>query len=364
MNKVIFSIFALLSICEVDGQNKRLSAAKMFFDEQIDLKSWMETSWDKIKDKKLKDIKIPGTHDSGTAVISKENAVVSTDGRAPGVAKLGPSAIVKWSKTQSVKISKQLEFGVRFLDFRVSLEPDNELYLSHGLRGEKLSNVLNDIKAFCAKNKKEIIIIKVKGFADKKCEKRNLNEIMAKEFSEHINSLLLNREAISNGGLDLPNTTIDQIIKTGKRVIVLFDKKLKGKNTGEKMNSAYENHTWLFDAQKLIESPWANTYSVDKLVDFTNKSITNIGIDKLHALHWTLTADAKYIVTHLMSDGIKHMTDKLDSQGNLDKTLNQMKRINIVEFDFITPEKARNIINRNTATQESKKDRRRRHSIG
>lgn len=65
-----------------------------------------------------------------------------------------------------------------------------------------------------------------------------------------------------------------------------------------------------------------------------------------------------------MSDGIKHMTDKLDSQGNLDKTLNQMKRINIVEFDFITPEKARNIVNRNTATQTPKKGRTRRHSIG
>ena len=43
MNKVIFSIFALFSIREVDGQNKQLSAAKIFFDEQIDLKSMKST---------------------------------------------------------------------------------------------------------------------------------------------------------------------------------------------------------------------------------------------------------------------------------------------------------------------------------
>ena len=135
---------------------------------------------DYLADKPLKYIVIPGTHDSGTGTISDDNAVNSSDGKIPDIIakilekksstkKVSLKEMIPWTKTQDLSIMEQLEIGVRFFDLRVTVEEGDELYLSHGLRGEKLSDAFDAIRDFCNNTDKDLVIIKIKGFPDKKC---------------------------------------------------------------------------------------------------------------------------------------------------------------------------------------------------
>ena len=199
----------------------------------INLSTWMTDNYEKIKNKELKNLVIPGTHDSGTAAISEENAIVSSDKGIPeSLAKIAPQKLVGWSKTQDLTIRKQLEIGVRFFDFRVSFEKedknnDNMLCLSHGLRGEKLDDVLADIQDFTKKNPREIIMIKFKSFSDEKCKKENLNSLVADRLKKYLGDSIIQTQDIN---VELPSATIEKLINTKKSVILLFEIKRGKKN--------------------------------------------------------------------------------------------------------------------------------------
>ncbi len=339
----------------------RDSSSYMVPNDKIFLEDWMTTYYYLIKDKLLKDIVIPGTHDSGTAVISENNAVFSRDGRVPDVRGLSKiaSKIVPWSKTQDLTIKEQLDIGVRFFDFRVSVEENNELYLSHGLRGEKLSDSLKAITDFYEKNKhpKELVIIKVKGFPDKQCEKIDGNQLIVNEFKNYLSKQLISRRKLTE---KLPLTKYSDLIKNGN-IVILFDARVKEGDTGRKMNEAFMNNEWLFDGSCLA-SPWGNTVSVEELFQYSIKTAKEVADDKLYALHWTLTANAGYIGKHLTSEfGIRYLTSKLNGgklyKGSyrLEDLIEQIPRINIVQHDFIDKDKAAYLVRLNWKSREEVK---------
>jgi len=72
-----------------------------------------DAKWMSLLDRKLKinEINIPGTHDSGTYNV----------------------AIVKSpiAQTQYLNIKEQLENGIKYLDIRLSLDDEKNVYLSH-----------------------------------------------------------------------------------------------------------------------------------------------------------------------------------------------------------------------------------------
>jgi hypothetical protein len=97
-------------------------------------------------DKRLSELTIPGTHDTGTYTCSDANA---------------------FAKCQSMDLSEQLNAGVRFLDIRLRLGGDNDgvLWLYHGdtalnLRFEQ--DILSICNTFLEANPLETIIMSVK----------------------------------------------------------------------------------------------------------------------------------------------------------------------------------------------------------
>jgi hypothetical protein len=108
----------------------------------------MADNWDFIKDKKLAEIVIPGTHDSGTYQLAWGLASAT-------------------AKTQNVSIGEQLKDGIRYLDLRVTearhtgCADDSVWWLFHTFDSYRLQDALDEIATFVKKpaNSKEVIIL-------------------------------------------------------------------------------------------------------------------------------------------------------------------------------------------------------------
>lgn len=110
---------------------------------------WMADNWDFIKDKKLAQIVIPGTHDSGTYQLRFGNGI-------------------NVAKTQNVSIGEQLKDGIRYLDLRLieakhrDCADDSVWWIHHGgFYSYRLQDALDEIASFVKKpaNSKEVIIL-------------------------------------------------------------------------------------------------------------------------------------------------------------------------------------------------------------
>lgn len=328
---------------------------QQYFKKDISLPTWMTDMWPLIRDICLKDLIIPGTHDSGTAAMSINNAFVSNDGRVPGVLKLLPSKMIRWCKTQNHTIGEQLQMGVRFFDFRISIEPNKELYLAHGLRGEKLADALWQIRAFCKIHPHEIVIIKVKGFPDSKCKEQDQNRIITEFLYSSLMDLLVTKGSLS---VPLASAKLSQIVQSQKNIIVLYDTRVKKFGGDKLIRQALERNNWLFDIEDTLVSCWANTPSTPKLWNFCIQSVRNAPKDKLFSLNWTLTANAGYIISHPKS-GIDDLTQKINWENEKNYSKNYVlsalifeqselgHRFNIICQDFMTKEKSKFLIKQN-----------------
>jgi len=99
---------------------------------------WMEQRLPQLKDKTLKQLALPASHDSGMYL--------------GGLATLG--------KTQDLSIYGQLADGIRYFDLRPKWS-GGKLYITHGpITGPLLQDVLNDIKKFLSEGHKELAIFK------------------------------------------------------------------------------------------------------------------------------------------------------------------------------------------------------------
>lgn len=96
-------------------------------------------------DKKIVELSIPGTHDSGAT-----HSIFDVSG-----------------KCQDLSIKSQLNIGVRFFDIRLQLKND-KFYIVHSFVDQKLSfdKVLNEFVDYIQNNKSEFLIVSLKKEAD------------------------------------------------------------------------------------------------------------------------------------------------------------------------------------------------------
>ncbi|KAJ1486266.1 hypothetical protein T484DRAFT_1790190 [Baffinella frigidus] len=102
---------------------------------------WMERAWAELREKRIWEISLPGTHNSGAARLSRD---VAPDHGGAKILELRRSldssawlrrsfgrtldGICKhWSETQDLSIEKQLLAGVRYLDCRVARDASMQL---------------------------------------------------------------------------------------------------------------------------------------------------------------------------------------------------------------------------------------------
>ena len=138
-------------------------------------RNWMQLTFSEKQNKKLRDIIIPGTHNSGTFRISPTsnfangsekshfiidiiNSIPLLNGFVDGQIK---DIFYNWSKTQNKSIRDQLKDGIRFLDLRVApSKQSGSLMIVHGQESIELSQGLTEIADFVKVNPKEIVFLK------------------------------------------------------------------------------------------------------------------------------------------------------------------------------------------------------------
>lgn len=235
-----------LSLAEVEVYEKETYEGTSADDK----KQWMSKYWPELNDKKLNEICLPGTHNSGAYYL--EQAI------APGAEQktkdlfnidLGGlrEYMRKMSVTQEKSIIEQLNNGIRYLDFRIEFI-SGEFYITHGLRGNKLLVMLEDLGAFLDENSKEIVLIKLN--VDIRNESGNLNPL-----GNYIQSIIPNHFTDKNSAnySEVLNSTLNSIVNTGKRAIFIY-------------NDLESN----FDANKTT-----NNMVLESATDITQETITD-----------------------------------------------------------------------------------------
>lgn len=137
----------------------------------VDLTDWM-ADLPALSTLPLTEIPIPGTHDSGSYGITGQSPWALTAQSQFGFLTELPGflqdLIVKpiaagWAKTQSNDLYDQFSEGIRYVDLRLTNEPDGQVYLEHGLRSVLFTEVVDDIAAFATEHPREALVIYIQG---------------------------------------------------------------------------------------------------------------------------------------------------------------------------------------------------------
>ncbi|XP_055338221.1 PI-PLC X domain-containing protein 3-like [Paramacrobiotus metropolitanus] len=112
-------------------------------------------------------IAIPGSHDSGTYSLDPNGPFAPDQPnnlliflKAFGC--LARPIVYRWSVTQTLTFTQQLQTGIRYLDLRISRGPASDQFsIVHGLYGAEIRDCLTEVKAFSQQHPQEVIILDI-----------------------------------------------------------------------------------------------------------------------------------------------------------------------------------------------------------
>ncbi len=120
----------------------------------------MTENFEILKNKKIEELYIPGTHDSACYSMNYNTRSTLYSKLDFLFQLIGPLFCItnKFTQTQSMSIYNQLMLGVRFLDLRICMY-DGVYYCSHSYMCGPLENYLYQINKFIDENPGEVIIV-------------------------------------------------------------------------------------------------------------------------------------------------------------------------------------------------------------
>ena len=219
----------------------------------VDLANWM-AELPSLSTLPLTQLPIPGTHDSGSYGITPTSPWALT-----GVDQFGfltelpgflQDLIVKpiaagWGKTQFNDLYTQFSDGIRYVDLRLTNEPDGTVYLEHGLRSVPFSDAVDDIAAFATEHPKEALVIYIQGI-------KNFTPVTHAEVVAQMDAAFGSRMVPRALGT---SATLADLWAIDKNVIVVY-------NNADVV--AVDANLWPDDT---LYRPWPNVQSVPALLD-------------------------------------------------------------------------------------------------
>ncbi|MFH8336520.1 hypothetical protein [Streptomyces sp. AM6-12] len=196
----------------------------------VALDSWMEQLGDTVGDRPLNQIVMPGSHDAGTAGITKDSGMCDA-GDTVGTARKWPALAASMSRTQSGSLVDQLEAGSRYLDLRLCKQGDR-WYSYHGGplgrqffdapdgRGGVVPGQARELAEWIRTHPREIVILRVTTTGPAATRQEDSRAAITR-----LGDLVgggPGRPAIADGSL-APTSTYDQYMAAGKHVVIVDD---------------------------------------------------------------------------------------------------------------------------------------------
>ncbi|MCO7225978.1 FG-GAP-like repeat-containing protein [Pleionea sp. CnH1-48] len=146
------------------GCYQPLQAATVKMDDgnSINTASWMTDTFivHNKPDVPLRELMIPGTHDSGTSQVAVFNGVTAVDDCDSAILAYGLEITTRWAQAQDTSVLTQLKDGIRYVDLRVAWDEDDEsTWIIHCYKSVRLTAVLDDLKTFSLDHPNEIVIV-------------------------------------------------------------------------------------------------------------------------------------------------------------------------------------------------------------
>ncbi|XP_065341458.1 PI-PLC X domain-containing protein 1-like [Cloeon dipterum] len=255
-------------------------------------------------DQIIKDIFIPGTHDSGA--YSKYDPV------------LGDTLVLKYTVTQDEDLLAQLIRGVRYLDIRPAYygpqraENQTGFWINHGaFQIHRLEVVVAQVQQFLANTENEIVIFDAREFpygfnSDAIHEK--LIAYLQQEFSQYI---------IPRGSEGWSSRISDLRASGGGKLIISYDN-----------YNMYSKYDWLWNR---VEHKWGNVRTLEDLYSYLSE--VSAPTNNAWSAMAELTPTAWDVITDELG-GLRKMADSVNRnvtswyQGSWGRTAN------VVAVDF------------------------------
>jgi len=289
----------------------------------LDFANWMAKLPAKMHGIPLRQLSIPGSHDSGGFYLDKNSSIAPGEGKTIKVlahlfGSCAKNIIHNWSITQDLPIYDQLKHGIRYFDFRVAYdESTKKFYFVHGLYGLTYSKIFEGFKQFIKEHPKEVIILDFNHIYEFKAEQHSaFTKLIEENFQGKLYS----------SGTKGTNCSLNDIWGCGSNIIAFYDDDASTKKNPK------------FWSRKNIFSPWFNTDSVDTLIEDLNKRFGTIKEGCFNVFQAILSPQTSTIVKHLggslkntlAKNCDQHVSSWLQNVGKEKK-----KGVNIVICDFI-----------------------------
>jgi hypothetical protein len=210
-----------------------------------DTSGWMKALTKQCPDMKVRDIIVPGTHDSASYTISSLQ-LFSAVGR-----------------TQNLSVQDQLLAGARYIDVRVANAKKRiGLSIWHGcLEGGAFMEVLEEVEEFLKNHEQEFVVLELvpeygRPFA------RDARMDMLKSVHQQLGSRAVPADQVENL---LSSWTLKNLAESGKQVVVLLHPRFYEdfQLSQEEIASTYN----MASSRKWMHGKWHNTRQIGQLLD-------------------------------------------------------------------------------------------------
>ncbi|NMM50666.1 PI-PLC domain-containing protein [Marinigracilibium pacificum] len=242
--------------------------------------NWMQDNISLLGNKRLADICITGSHDSGMY----KRTVGGTFG-----------ALDCNTLTQKYGVADQLQYGARYFDIRPCIATGGSYYTGHysetgglwlGANGESITDIISDINIF-TESSDELIILNLSHAKNTNDGYRDLNQ---SEWDALFEILKVNLKCLFSIPGDLPdlvmNQTLNTFIGNGSAAVVVIVE-ANGIDLGSYANQGFYPYESLNAINK-----YSNTDSLGKMISDQVEKM-NLYANDYFLLSWTLTQDAK-----------------------------------------------------------------------
>lgn len=294
-------------------------------------KRWMTNA--NLQNKAWPQIKVPGTHNSGTYGLSRDYSIDTQYDQTMAImpllaqtfsmygvnSSLIKDVMIPWMTCQKNSIYRQLKDGIRHFDFRLC-QQGAEYHLCHGFIGPRMRDVLSQIRSFLLNNPNEKVLLDfnhVYGVTNHSDVTRNILEVLGDMI-------------IPRGNINVPLGLL-----SGK-VFVFY--------------SGNQND---FDNSNLLNTLWANKQNMQDLINYqvTTQNSRN-DPSKVFVSQFLMTPSLDMIASGLVQNkkakSVKDLAKKYYWQiPSVISSMYNSSLVNTVSTDFYTDAFVSSIISMN-----------------